>query len=447
MALDKDIPILVVDNDKSVQATVAESLKSHGYGNVVFAADVPSAWEIISNGQAGVVVSELILPGGTGLDLLKKVRTSKERRGLPFIITSASKDQRLIIAVAKAGATSFMVKPFTAEALVQKVEASLQPKASGSGEEKALCDAGRKYAEQGKYPEALAAFSKAVKQNPLSAEGYRGLAEVCRSREEMTKYKQLAQKAAQVYVELDNFPEAENVFLELRRYDKNAPNPFRIVGETLLEKKDFKSAAHAFQKAVVVTPDDPESFCRLSEAYMRMGEDEKAVENVEAALRLKEDFPDARKLYRGLTGKKWVGEKAPDREGYGESEEEKRGTVRFWVPDLFITILGNKTNFQIHEMSIVSVGFNPQEEVFEEEKELQLDIVRIEEGQVQPQIKKLAARVIRMDKEVVGCRFENLTEEIKEELHALIQAAQELQQEQAREKVKNMDFNIDMLFV
>ncbi|MDY7000824.1 MAG: tetratricopeptide repeat protein, partial [Thermodesulfobacteriota bacterium] len=389
----------------------------------------------------------LILPGGTGLDLLKKVKASKERRGLPFIIMSASKDQRLIIAVAKAGATSFMVKPFDPEALVQKMEASLQPKAPESSEEKALCDAGRKYAAQGKYPEAIAAFSQAIKQNSLSAEGYRGLAEVCKRREEMTKYKQLAQKAAQVYVELDNFQEAENVFLELRRYDKDAPNPFRIVGETLLKKKDFKSAAHAFQKAVVVTPDDPESFCRLSEAYMRMGEDEKAVENVEAALRLKEDFPDARKLYRGLTGKKWVAKDAEEKKGYGETEEEKRGTVRFWVPDLFVTIMGNKTNFQIHEMSVVSVGFNPQEEVFEEEKEIQLDIIRIEEGQVQPQIKKLAARIIRIDEEVVGCRFENLTEEVKEELHALIQAAQEHQQEQARERVKNMDFNIDMLFV
>ncbi|MDY7001760.1 MAG: response regulator, partial [Thermodesulfobacteriota bacterium] len=67
MALDKDIPVLVVDSDESVRAMVAESLKSHGYGNVIFAADASSAWDVISNGEAGVVVSELILPGGTGL--------------------------------------------------------------------------------------------------------------------------------------------------------------------------------------------------------------------------------------------------------------------------------------------------------------------------------------------------------------------------------------------
>ena len=444
--MDKNISVLVVDNDESVQTMVVESLESHGYKSMV-STDISSAWDIINNGGVDVVVSELILPGGTGLDLLKKVKTSKNRRHLPFIIMSHSKDQRLIIAVAKAGAAGFMVKPFDVEALIQKIKASLQPKAPGSGKEKALCKAGRKFLDQGRYPEAIAAFSKAVKQNPLSAEGYRGLAEVCKRRDEMPQYRQLALKAAQVYAEINSFQEAENVFLELRRYDKDAPNPFLPVGEALLKKGDFTSAVQTFQKAVLVTPDDPESFYLLAEAYMRKGEDDKALENVEAALHLKQDFPKARRLYRGLTGKKWIDKNADDEKGYGETEEEKRGTVRFWIPDLFVNVLGRKTNFQVREMSVVSVGFDPQEEIFEQEKEIQLDIVRIEEGEVQPQIKKLAARIIRIDKKVIGCRFENLTEELKEQLHALIQATQERQQEQARERIKNMDFNIDMLFV
>ena len=118
---DKSIKILVVDDFATMRKVVRNLLKQGGYDDIVEAEDGVMALKALKSQKIDVVVSDWNMPNMSGLELLKAVRSDAELAKTPFLMITAEALKDNVIAAAKAGVNNYIVKPFTAEVLNEKI--------------------------------------------------------------------------------------------------------------------------------------------------------------------------------------------------------------------------------------------------------------------------------------------------------------------------------------
>jgi len=119
--MEKNIKILVVDDFATMRKVLRNLLKQGGYENIVEAADGIAALQIIKNEKIDFIISDWNMPNMSGLDLLKTVRADKELSDTPFLMVTAETLPERVISAVKAGASSYITKPFTADVLNEKI--------------------------------------------------------------------------------------------------------------------------------------------------------------------------------------------------------------------------------------------------------------------------------------------------------------------------------------
>jgi two-component system chemotaxis response regulator CheY len=117
----KEIKILVVDDFSTMRKVVRNLLKQGGYENIVEAEDGVAAFKVIKSQKIDFIVSDWNMPNMTGIELLKAVRADAEVSATPFLMVTAEALQDNVIAAVKAGVSNYIVKPFTAEVLSEKI--------------------------------------------------------------------------------------------------------------------------------------------------------------------------------------------------------------------------------------------------------------------------------------------------------------------------------------
>jgi two-component system chemotaxis response regulator CheY len=117
--------ILIVDDMMTMRKLVGKVCKELGFTDLTEASDGAKAWEAITAATPpfGLVISDWNMPGTSGLDLLKRVRGDSRFGKLPFVMVTAEAEQHQIVEAIKAGVSNYLVKPFTADALKEKLEA------------------------------------------------------------------------------------------------------------------------------------------------------------------------------------------------------------------------------------------------------------------------------------------------------------------------------------
>jgi two-component system chemotaxis response regulator CheY len=123
MAVNKNMPILIVDDYKTMLRIVRGLLNQLGFMNIDEATDGTMAWEMVQRKQYGLIVSDWNMEPMSGFEFLKLVRTNEATRALPFIMVTAESKTENIIAAKQAGVSNYIVKPFNAQTLKQKLEA------------------------------------------------------------------------------------------------------------------------------------------------------------------------------------------------------------------------------------------------------------------------------------------------------------------------------------
>lgn len=121
MAVDKAMPILIVDDYKTMLRIVRNLLKQLGFDNVDEATDGAMALEKLRSKNYGLVISDWNMEPMTGYELLKEVRADSQLKALPFIMVTAESKTDNVIAAKKAGVNNYIVKPFNAETLKSKL--------------------------------------------------------------------------------------------------------------------------------------------------------------------------------------------------------------------------------------------------------------------------------------------------------------------------------------
>ena len=122
MPADKNMKILVVDDFSTMRRIVKNILRQLGYNNIVEADDGSTAVEVLDRDKIDFVISDWNMPKMSGIELLRHVRQTEEIKDLPFLMVTAEAQQENIIEAVKAKDSQYIVKPFTADTLNEKIE-------------------------------------------------------------------------------------------------------------------------------------------------------------------------------------------------------------------------------------------------------------------------------------------------------------------------------------
>ena len=117
----KDMRILVVDDFPTMRRIVRSLLKELGFTNVEEAEDGQEALGKLKGGDFEFVVSDWNMPNLDGLEMLKQIRADEAMKALPVLMVTAEAKKENIVAAAQAGANGYIVKPFTAATLEEKL--------------------------------------------------------------------------------------------------------------------------------------------------------------------------------------------------------------------------------------------------------------------------------------------------------------------------------------
>ena len=122
MGYDTDMRVLIVDDFSTMRRIVRNILRQIGLNNVVEADDGTTAWDVLNREKIDFIVSDWNMPKMTGIELLRKVRGSEEYADVPFLMVTAEAQQENIIEAVQARVSNYIVKPFTAETMKQKID-------------------------------------------------------------------------------------------------------------------------------------------------------------------------------------------------------------------------------------------------------------------------------------------------------------------------------------
>lgn len=123
---DKNIRFLVVDDFSTMRRIVRNLLKELGFTNVDEAEDGQVALHKLKTQSFDFVVSDWNMPNMTGIELLKALRADAQLKTMPFLMITAEARRENIIEAAMAGANGYIVKPFTAATLEEKLNKIFQ---------------------------------------------------------------------------------------------------------------------------------------------------------------------------------------------------------------------------------------------------------------------------------------------------------------------------------
>jgi two-component system chemotaxis response regulator CheY len=118
----KNLRFLVVDDFSTMRRIVKNLLNDLGYANVAEADDGQSALPMLKAGGFDFLVTDWNMPGMPGLDLLKAVRADPQLAKMPVLMLTAEAKREQIIEAAQAGVNGYVIKPFTAITLKEKID-------------------------------------------------------------------------------------------------------------------------------------------------------------------------------------------------------------------------------------------------------------------------------------------------------------------------------------
>ena len=120
--MNKNMRILVVDDFSTMRRIVKNLLADLGFTNTAEAEDGAAAFAILKQGGFDFVVTDWNMPGTTGIELLKMIRADDKLKTLPVLMVTAESKREQIIEAAQAGVNGYIIKPFTAATLKEKLD-------------------------------------------------------------------------------------------------------------------------------------------------------------------------------------------------------------------------------------------------------------------------------------------------------------------------------------
>ena len=120
--MDKNMKILIVDDFSTMRRIIKNLLRDLGFSNTHEADDGTTGLPMLKTGNYDFLVTDWNMPGMTGIDLLRVVRADPKLQSLPVLMVTAEAKKDQIVLAANEGVNGYIVKPFTAQTLKEKIE-------------------------------------------------------------------------------------------------------------------------------------------------------------------------------------------------------------------------------------------------------------------------------------------------------------------------------------
>lgn len=114
--------VLVVDDFATMRRIITNVLKQLGYETILEAEDGAKALQIMETEQVDFVITDWNMPQMSGLDLLMAIRASEDKKHIPVLMVTAEAMQENIVKAAQAGVNNYIIKPFDATTLSEKID-------------------------------------------------------------------------------------------------------------------------------------------------------------------------------------------------------------------------------------------------------------------------------------------------------------------------------------
>ncbi|RDH81152.1 MAG: chemotaxis protein CheY [endosymbiont of Galathealinum brachiosum] len=120
--MDKNMKILIVDDFSTMRRIIKNLLRDLGFNNTEEADDGNTGLPKLQSGNFDFLVTDWNMPGMTGIDLLRAVRADERLKTLPVLMVTAEAKKEQIVLAAQEGVNGYIVKPFTAQTLKEKID-------------------------------------------------------------------------------------------------------------------------------------------------------------------------------------------------------------------------------------------------------------------------------------------------------------------------------------
>lgn len=121
MPADTNMRVLVVDDFATMRRIISNVLKQLGFENILEAEDGTKALQVLETEKVDFVITDWNMPQMSGLDLLKAIRASEDKKDIPVLMVTAEAMQENIMKAAQAGVNNYIIKPFDAKTLSDKI--------------------------------------------------------------------------------------------------------------------------------------------------------------------------------------------------------------------------------------------------------------------------------------------------------------------------------------
>ena len=120
--MDKNMKILIVDDFSTMRRIIKNLLRDLGYNNTAEADDGSTALPQLVSGSFDFLITDWNMPNMAGIDLLKAVRADAKLKDMPVLMVTAEAKREQIVEAAQAGVNGYIIKPFTADTLREKID-------------------------------------------------------------------------------------------------------------------------------------------------------------------------------------------------------------------------------------------------------------------------------------------------------------------------------------
>ncbi|GAB6160847.1 hypothetical protein JCM12298_00060 [Desulfothermus naphthae] len=247
--MDKQRPILLVDDIQPARETLINILKVIGYKNFLNASNGEEAIELLKNNpDIQLIISDWKMPKMDGIELLKWVRSHKEFKNIPFIMVTSKGEKEDIALAAEEDVTEYLVKPVTIDALISKME-NIENKLAKFNKLKKKLKSIKKSIDCGKEKEIKAKMENLLKEYPNDKP-------------------RLLIEIATMYMEKGCLDEAERIVDIALSNNPLYTKGWWLKSEIALKKNDPNSALSALKKLYELNPNSSKILYNIGKIYL-----------------------------------------------------------------------------------------------------------------------------------------------------------------------------------
>lgn len=119
--MDLNMKVMIVDDFATMRRILRNILKQIGFKNIIEADDGKNALKELKKEKVDLIMCDWNMPEMPGIELLKNVRSDDELKDIPFVMVTAEAQKDNIVEAVKSGVSNYVVKPFTAETITEKL--------------------------------------------------------------------------------------------------------------------------------------------------------------------------------------------------------------------------------------------------------------------------------------------------------------------------------------